>query len=100
MTVRRAFLLRRAERDRVAAQGSDPDALRGTLLDPHGERNSAEDAKIDGGAAGGGRATSRGPGWALSCLGATAMAGGAIYGSSHGGRIGLLPEWGILDYRR
>ena len=45
--VEAAFLLRRAERDASRRKALIPEALRGTLLDPHGERNSAEDAKVE-----------------------------------------------------
>jgi hypothetical protein len=95
--VEAAFLLRRAERDASRRKALIPEALRGTLLDPHGERNSAEDAKVEAARLAAAARRLGVLGWALSCLGALSVTGGAIYGVLTAARMGLLPEWGILD---
>lgn len=75
-----------------------PDALRGSLLDPNGDRNLADDLAVDAREREQARRRYGPVAWLRDLLMLGAMAGLAGSAISYGGSVGYLPDWGLFVF--
>lgn len=90
------YQIKRNQRDAARRKHQVPEILRGTLLDPNGERNIADDVKAEGLRRAAAARRLSPIGWFGSCLAAAGFAAVAAYGVLYAARMGLLPDLGLM----